>query len=140
MKDQFEKKQEELKKYFNSLNTSQKYEQIIALGKELSLLPKEEHSEDKKVKGCQSLMFLKTELTEGQLHFQVYSDALISLGLAALLMKAYEGQSPDTLLTCPPAFIKDIGLEESLTPNRAAGIYNIHLKMQQDALKLLVAR
>ncbi len=133
-------KQQELIKLFEKANSPQeKYELIISMGKKLSSLEGADLSEETRVQGCQSLMHLKTELTEKKtLKFEVSSDALISKGLAALLIYVYEGETPETLLQVPPSFAEKIALGESLTPTRVNGFYQIHLKMKQDAIQRLI--
>ncbi len=90
------------------------------------------------VPGCQSVMYLHSRLEEGRVYFTVGSDALISAGLAALLVNVYNGESPETILKCPPDYIKELNIGASLTPGRANGLHNIHLRMKQDALKFLL--
>ena len=72
--------------------------------------------------------------------FEAESDALISAGLAALLTQVYSGETPEVILKCPPSYIEELGINSSLTPNRASGLYSMHLQMKQEALKLLVER
>ena len=91
------------------------------------------------MKGCQSQTYLVSEfvMLEGgvkTLFFRAESDALISAGLAALLIQVYAGESPDTILTCPPVFLQQLRLDKLLTPNRANGLYSMHVKMKQLAL------
>ena len=83
-------------------------------------------------------MHLLTSKEEGKLYFQAESDALISKGLAALLIAVYSGESPEAILKCPPSYLEEIGITASLTPNRANGLYSIHLRMKQEALKALI--
>ena len=72
--------------------------------------------------------------------FEAEADALISAGLAALLTQVYSGETPETILKCPPTYLDEIGISASLTPNRANGLYSIHLRMKQEALKLLMKK
>lgn len=83
-------------------------------------------------------MYLHSFLRDGKVFFEGESDALISSGLAAILIRTYNGESPETILKCPPDFLEDLGISASLTPNRANGLYSIHLRMKQDALKWLM--
>lgn len=92
------------------------------------------------VKGCQSTMYLHAELVGNVIHFTADSDALISAGLAAILIQVYSGETPETVLTCPPEYLETLGISASLTPSRANGLYSIHLKMKQEALKLLMKK
>ena len=76
-------------------------------------------------------MYLYTNSSEGKIVFQGSSDALISQGLAALLIRIYSGESPETILKCPPNFLEELGIPASLSPNRANGLYSLHLRMKQ---------
>lgn len=133
------KKQEEIKELFapcKDLNA--KYEQIISLGKEQPRLASEHKIPANLVTGCQSTMYLRATSKDGLIHFESESDALISAGLAVLLLKVYSGETAETILTCPPTYLEELGVRTILTPTRANGLYQIHLKMKQEALKLLM--
>jgi cysteine desulfuration protein SufE len=133
------KKQSEIKALFKGLPSDEaKYAKIIDLGKALPAFPLEAKTPINEVKGCQSIMHLLTNKEEGKLYFQAESDALISKGLAALLIAVYSGESPEAILKCPPTYLEEIGITASLTPNRANGLYSIHLRMKQEALKALI--
>lgn len=135
------KKQEALKQIFSLCRTQEeKYQKIIEMGKDLLPLKTEDKTAEHLVKGCQSRMYLRSTLNEGKMHFEAESDALISAGLAALLIKVYEDETPETVLTCPPNYLEEIGISNSLTPNRANGLYSVHLRMKQDALKFLMQK
>lgn len=116
------------------------YKKIIELGKEQPTLDSCHKTADNLVKGCQSQMYLHSSYQDEKVLFAVESDALISSGLAAILIDVYSGEKPETILTCPPHYLEELGLSASLSPNRASGLYSIHLKMKQDALRLLIAR
>ena len=129
-------KQERIKKLFTSCSSEEKkYEKIIELGRNLPHMPAEDKTPENFVKGCQSTMYLTSRLENGHVYFTADSDALISAGLAAILLQAYNGETPETILKCSPAYLEDLGISASLTPNRANGLYSIHLRMKQDALK-----
>lgn len=118
----------------------EKYLKIIALGKEAAPFPEEEKKEENKVRGCQSTVYLHCSSVNGLLYFAIESDALISAGLAALLLAVYNGEDAETILKCPPSFIEELNLNASLSPSRANGLYSIHLRMKQEALKNLLAQ
>lgn len=129
-------KQEEVKALFNSNPSEEmKYQKIIELGKQQAHLPTTEKIPANIVKGCQSTMYLSSHLVEGSVFFAADSDALISAGLAAILIKVYSGETPEVILKCPPKYLEELGIGASLTPSRANGLYSIHLRMKQDALK-----
>lgn len=132
-------KQQKVKELFQSCKTEEaKYQKIIELGRQLPSLEEQYKIPANFVKGCQSKMYLRTYWIGDQLVFEADSDALISAGLAALLIQVYSGETPETILKCPPTYLDDLGISASLTPSRANGLYSIHLRMKQDALKFLV--
>lgn len=116
----------------------EKYEKIIEFGRTLPKLNSSDLIPENLVSGCQSNTYLKATLKEGLVFFEASSDALISAGLAALLIAVYSGEAPETILKCPPKFLDEIGISANLTPSRANGLYSIHLRMKQEALKLLM--
>lgn len=121
-------------------NEEAKYEKIIELGRKQPPLESSNKIPENIVKGCQSTMYLHSSLKEGLVYFQAESDALISAGLAALLIAVYAGESPESILKNPPDYLETLGIKASLTPNRANGLYSIHLRMKQDALKFILAK
>ncbi len=135
MGDIFEKKCEKLKKIFEPLSLEERYQTLMEMGRKLPPFPEEWKTADKVVSGCQSVLYLNAILREDKLFFYTYTDALISAGLAALLIEIYSGELPDTILTRPPTFIAELGLSASLSPSRSNGLANIHLRMKQEALK-----
>lgn len=132
-------KQEKIKQLFSTCHTEEdKYKLIIELGRNLPHLDENAKVAENFVRGCQSIMYLKSEQKNDMIFFQAESDALISSGLAALLIHVYSGETPETILKCPPHYLEDLGIRASLTPNRASGLYSIHLRMKQDALRFLI--
>ncbi len=117
-----------------------KYQKIIELGRRQTVLDPRYKIPDNIVKGCQSVMHLRAFLQEDAIIFAAASDALISAGLAAILIAVYSGETPQVVLQCPPAYLETLGIGASLTPSRANGLYSIHLRMKQDALKFLAAK
>lgn len=133
-------RREALQKTFASFSTpEERYNYLLELGKNLPTLPIGSHTPSNLVQGCQSLLYLQTTLIEGRLFFAAYSEALISKGLAALLIELYNGLSPQTLLLNPPSFLESLGLFASLSPARSNGLAQMYLRMKQEALKNLVA-
>ena len=131
-------KQNAIKKLFATCTTEdEKYKKIIEMGRKLPKLEDFYKIPENIVKGCQSIMYLRSFMKEGRVYFEVDSAALISAGLASLLLYVYNGETPETILTCPPTFLDDLGIQASLTPSRSSGLYSVHLRMKQDALKLL---
>lgn len=127
-----------IKQIFAPLDAEGKYRALIDLGRKLDPYPETLKTPDRIVKGCQSTLYLSTHFEGGKLHFSASCDALISAGLAALLILAYSGEPPETILKRPPAFLSELGIADSLSPNRSNGLYQIHLRMKQEALKHLL--
>lgn len=133
------KKQKEIGLLFSSCLTAEdRYHRIIQMGRELKPLAIERRLPENRVVGCQSLTYLESAYRDGLVYFSASSDALISAGLAALLIHVYSGESPEAILKCPPDFLNELGISASLTPNRANGLYSMHLRMKQEALKHLL--
>jgi len=130
--------QEKLKDVFSSRHTAEeKYTKVIELGRSLNSYPKEAKTPEHLVKGCQSQLYLKSAFKDGLMHFQAASDALISAGLAALLLMIYDGQPPEAILKCPPTVLNDLEITSYLSPSRANGLRSLYLRMQQEAIKAL---
>lgn len=134
-------KQQQIKDIFLACPSEEsKYEKIIELGRQQPPLAATYKISENLVKGCQSQMYLHSYWSGDNIIFEAEADALISAGLAALLVQVYSGESPETILKCPPTYLDEIGINASLTPNRASGLYSMHLRMKQEALKMLVER
>lgn len=131
-------KQKQLKQLFAPLSSAeQKYQKIIELGQSLPSYPSDYKLPENLVKGCQSLMHLHARLSpEGKVIFAADSEALISRGLAALLIAIYSDECPEVVLTCPPSCLEAIGIQASLSPSRSNGLASLYLRMKQEALKL----
>jgi cysteine desulfuration protein SufE len=138
MDETFKKKCEEIKKKFAPLSTEERYQLLMEMGRQLPPFPENLKTPEKIVRGCQSLLYLHTTIQGSKLYFLVSSDALISAGLAALLVAVYSGETAETILKCPPDFISELGITASLSPSRSNGLAQIHLRMKQEALKSLV--
>lgn len=117
-----------------------KYCKIIELGRQLPPYNPVHRIPENVVPGCQSTMYLHACLEGDRVIFTAESEALISAGLAAILINAYSDESPETILKCPPDFLETLGIRATLTPSRANGLHSIYLRMKQDALKLLVGQ
>lgn len=134
-------KQTLAKKIFESCITpEEKYRKIIELGKHLPPYPFINKTSEHLVKGCQSTMYLCSHLKETKMYFEVSSEALISAGLAALLLSVYQEEFPEVILKCPPLFLEEIGLYMALSPSRSNGLSSLFLRMKQEALKALTKK
>tara|TARA_Y100001970_G_scaffold143920_1_gene176820 strand:- start:926 stop:1375 length:450 start_codon:yes stop_codon:yes gene_type:complete len=129
-----------LDKLINKLKTSndkkRKYEYILWLGKNLSKSSQELISEENKVNGCISEVYIKAKKINGKIEWEGFSDALITKGLLAFLIKGLSELTPDEIIKIDNSFIDETGLNASLTPSRANGFLNIFLKMKSQAIKL----
>lgn len=100
-----------------------KYQYIIDLGKQLPEFPEELKTDENKITGCQSQVWIHHEFTDGKIKLQAISDAAIVSGLIALLMKIYDERSPQEILTTQPTFLADLGLDKHLSPTRSNGLH-----------------
>lgn len=134
-------KQKEVESLFLAIpSEEQRYEKIIQLGRSAAPLEEKYKSRENIVPGCQSVMHMHAWMEEGRIFFAAESEALISSGLAQLLIMVYSGVKPEVVLKCPPDYLERLNISASLSPNRANGLYSIHLKMKQQALKLLIQK
>ena len=132
-------KQTVIKQLFASCKSKEEtYQKIIEIGQASPPLPAEYKIPENEVPGCQSIMHMHAYERDGKIYFEAESEALISCGLAALLTRVYSGEDAETIIKCPPDYLEDIGVSSSLSPNRANGLYSIHLKMKQIALQSLI--
>lgn len=139
METLFQKEQDIIQTFSNCHKPEEVYNKIIEIGQRAKQVDFADKEETFLVPGCQSLLYLVPSLKEGKLYFKADSDALISMGLAELLVWYYSGEAAETILKSPPTFLEKLGIPNSLTPSRANGLYNIHLKMKQRALETLVS-
>ena len=124
-------KENQLKALFAACSSKEeKYQKIIELGQKLPPLDKSFKTEENLVQGCQSIMHLHCWEEDGKLFFLADSAALISKGLAALLIFVYSGQPKEALLNSPPSFLSELGIEKALSPGRSNGLLNLFLKMR----------
>ena len=100
-----------------------RYQYIIDLGRQLPAFPESEKTEERKIKGCQSQVWLVTRANGDCLEFQAVSDSAIVSGLIAILMRIYSGRPAREILATPPGFIKAIGLDQHLSPTRSNGLH-----------------
>ena len=114
-------------------NLKRRYEYVLWLAKSLPILSKELHVDITKVKGCISEVYVLGELVNGKIQWKGYSDALITKGLLAFLIKGLNDLTPIEVLSINENFIEMTGLSKSLTPSRANGFLNIFLKMKNQA-------
>lgn len=107
-----------------------KYNYIIDLGKKLEPLDELHKTDINLVTGCQSRVWLVASLEHGKLYFKADSDALIPKGIVAILLRVLSGHTPEEFLKADLSFLKTIGLEEHLSPNRANGLLSMIDRMK----------
>lgn len=103
----------------------EKYEHMIGLGKSLPLIKDEYKTEDNIIKGCQSKVWVHAELENDKLVFTADSDAIITKGIIAILIRTFSNQKPQDIIDADTAFIDEIGLKEHLSPTRANGLVSM---------------
>jgi len=124
-------KQERIIRQFEILGDwPERYKFIIKQGKKLSPLNEDKKTDDNLVRGCQSQVWLDTELKDNRIIFNADSDAAITKGLVALLVNFYSGETPDDILTTDPEFIKEIGMQDHLSPTRSNGLASMVKQMK----------
>lgn len=100
-----------------------KYRYIIDLGSKLPILPEDLHTEDWKVRGCQSQVWLVPEKKDGLLYFQGDSDAAIVKGIIAIVLSIFSGKTTNEIKSADvESIFKALGLEEHLSPSRRNGL------------------
>lgn len=119
-------KQDELISDFSFMeNWMDKYEHIIQLGKELPLIDEKYKTPDHLIKGCQSQVWLHTEMQDGKLVFTADSDAVITKGLVSLMIFVFSGHTPREIAESEIYFIDAIGLSSHLSPTRSNGLLSM---------------
>ena len=111
-----------------------RYEHLIELGKDLPLIAPVNKVDANLVRGCQSRVWLHAELKNGVVHLTADSDAMITKGIVALLVRVYNDRTPQEILGASTDFIDRIGLREHLSPNRANGLSAMIDQMKRYAL------
>ena len=114
-----------------------KYEYIIELGKSVPTLSPELKTTERLIEGCQSNVWLATEIKDGKMQFSADSDAIITKGIIGLLIHVYNNESPAAILQAELFFINEIGLAEHLSPTRANGLLSMVKRMKTEALQCL---
>lgn len=111
-----------------------KYEFIIDLGKDLPLINEQYKTPDYLIKGCQSQVWLHASLINNKVIYTADSDAIITKGIVALMIKVLSEQSPQDIIDANLSFIEKIGLKEHLSPTRSNGLVAMIKQMKLYAL------
>ena len=112
----------------------ERYEYIIELGKKLPLIKEEFKTEDNIIKGCQSKVWLKGEQNSDVIVFTADSDAILTKGIIAILIRTFSNQKAVDILAADLDFIDEIGLKEHLSPTRANGLVSMIKNIKMYAL------
>ncbi|MGQ7945829.1 SufE family protein [Flavobacterium sp. WC2509] len=112
----------------------QRYEYIIDLGKNLPLIKEELKTDNNLIKGCQSKVWLQGEQNDDKIIFTADSDAILTKGIIAILIRAFSNQKASDILNADTDFIDEIGLKEHLSPTRANGLVSMIKNIKMYAL------
>ena len=112
----------------------QKYEYMIELGKSLPLISENHKTDDNIIKGCQSKVWLHAELDNDKINFTADSDAIITKGIIAILLRVFSGEHPTEIIESDTEFIDKIGLKEHLSPSRANGLGSMIKQLKMYAI------
>ncbi len=112
----------------------ERFQYVIDLGKSLPLIDEKYKTEDNIIKGCQSKVWLHAEEKDGSLIFTADSDAIITKGIIAVLIRAFSNQKAKDILDADTSFIDQIGLKEQLSPTRANGLVSMIKQIKLYAL------
>ena len=114
----------------------QRYEYIIELGKSLPLIDDKYKTEENIIKGCQSKVWVHADEKDGNVVFTADSDAILTKGIIAILIRTFSNHSPKEILEANTDFIDEIGLKEHLSPTRSNGLVSMVKQMKIYALAL----
>lgn len=112
----------------------QRYEYMIDLGKSLPLIDDQYKTDDHIIKGCQSKVWVHAEMKEDKVIFTADSDAIITKGIIAILIRVFSNQSPKDIIDADTGFIDEIGLKEHLSPTRANGLVSMIKQLKMYAI------
>ncbi len=128
-------KQEEIIDEFSMFDDwMQRYEYIIELGKSLPLIEEQYKVDENIIKGCQSKVWVHAEEKDGKVVFTADSDAILTKGIIAILIRAFSNQTPASILEANTDFVDEIGLKEHLSPTRANGLVSMIKQIKMYAL------
>lgn len=112
----------------------ERYEYMIDLGKSLPLIDSQYKTEDNLIKGCQSKVWVHAEMKNGKVIFTADSDAIITKGIIAILIRIFSNQQPKDIIAAKTDFIDTIGLKEHLSPTRANGLVSMIKQLKMYAI------
>lgn len=119
---------------FDQENWDERYQYVIDLGKTLPMIDEQYKTDANLIKGCQSKVWLHGEQQDGKIVFSADSDAILTKGIVAILIRAFSHQKPADILAANTDFIDQIGLKEHLSPTRANGLVSMVKQIKLYAL------
>lgn len=123
--------QDEIIEEFNAFDDwMDKYSLIIDMGNNLTPLDEQYKTNQNLIEGCQSRVWITAQLKDGKIHFEGESDAIIVKGIVSLLFRVLNNQTPNDILNNELYFIKEIGLQEHLSPTRSNGLVSMLKQMK----------
>jgi len=129
-----EKQQEIIQDFAMFDDWMEKYEYIIELGKELPIIMESNKTDDRLIEGCQSRVWLDSQVENGKMKFSADSDAIITKGIIGLLIRVLNNEAPEAVAKADLHFIREIGLQEHLSITRSNGLVSMVKKMKMSAL------
>lgn len=127
--------QEELIEEFSMFEDwEERYQYMIDLGKTLPLIDSQYKTDDNIIKGCQSRVWVHAEMDHDKVVFTADSDAIITKGIIAILIRVFSNQSPSDIIEANTDFIDKIGLKEHLSPTRANGLVSMIKQLKMYAI------
>ena len=112
----------------------ERYNYLIDLGKNLPMIDQAFRNDEYLIRGCQSRVWLNADLRDGKVYYTADSDAIITKGIAALMIRVFTGHTPDEILKADLHFIDRIGLKEHLSPTRSNGLVSMINQMRYYAM------
>ncbi len=112
----------------------ERYQYMIDLGKTLPLIKEQYKTEDNIIKGCQSKVWVHAEMNDDKVEFTADSDAIITKGIIAILIRVFSNQHPADIIEANTDFIDEIGLKEHLSPTRANGLVSMIKQLKMYAI------
>ena len=112
----------------------QRYEYIIDLGKSLPMIDAKNKTDVNLIRGCQSKVWLHSDFENDKIVYTADSDAILTKGIVALLLRVFTDQTPKDILDSNTDFINEIGLKEHLSPTRANGLVSMIKQIKLYAL------
>lgn len=112
----------------------ERYQYMIDLGKTLPLIDEAYKTDDNLIKGCQSKVWVHAEMEDDKVVFTADSDAIITKGIIAILIRVFSNQHPQDIIDANTHFIDKIGLKEHLSPTRANGLVSMIKQLKMYAI------